>query len=74
MASVADRVIVRAALSKGEHVLDVGTGTGIVVEQSVACVGPSGHVVGIDISSEMPAHACHTYGIGRCVYPDHLGR
>jgi protein-L-isoaspartate O-methyltransferase len=41
MASVADRVIVHAALRKGEYILDVGTGTGIVVEQAAAFVGPS---------------------------------
>ena len=57
MAPVADRVIAHAALSNGEHVLDVGTGTGIVMKQAAACVDPSGHVVGIDISSEMLALA-----------------
>jgi SAM-dependent methyltransferase len=53
MAPVADRVIAHAALRNGEHVLDVGTGTGIVVERAAACVGMSGHVVGVDISPEM---------------------
>jgi SAM-dependent methyltransferase len=57
MAPVADRVIAHAALRNGEHVLDVGTGTGIVAERVAACVGPSGQVVGVDISPEMLAFA-----------------
>ena len=57
MAPVADRVIAHAALSYGEQVLDVGTGTGTVVERAAASVGPSGNVVGIDVSPEMLALA-----------------
>lgn len=57
MAPVADRVIAHAALSYGEHVLDVGTGTGIVAERAAAGVGPTGHVVGVDISPDMLAFA-----------------
>ena len=57
IAPVADRVVAHSGLNDGEHVLDVGTGTGIVVELATALVGPNGHVVGIDISTEMLALA-----------------
>lgn len=53
MVPVADRVIAHATLSEGESVLDIGTGTGIVVERAAAHVGPTGQIVGVDISPEM---------------------
>jgi len=53
MAPIAGRVIAHARLSLGEQVLDVGTGTGIIIELAAPIVGPGGHVAGIDISPEM---------------------
>lgn len=50
---VVDGVIVRAALREGEHVLDLGTGTGAVAERTAPIVGPSGRVTGVDISADM---------------------
>ena len=47
IAPVADRVVAHSGLNDGEHVLDVGTGTGIVVELATALVGPSHPVVGV---------------------------
>lgn len=49
---VVDSVLARADLQAGEHVLDVGTGTGAVAEKAAVAVGP-GHVLAIDISPEM---------------------
>ena len=57
IAPVAGRVVSHAALTEGEQVLDVGTGTGIVLELASPLIGQSGHVVGIDISPEMLAYA-----------------
>ena len=57
LAAVADRVIVHAGPKEGDHVLDVGTGTGTVVKQVAAHLGERGEVVGIDISPEMLAVA-----------------
>jgi SAM-dependent methyltransferase len=56
-APVVDAVITRARLTPGERVLDLGTGTGGVAERAAEVVGPGGHVVGVDISTQMLALA-----------------
>ena len=53
MAPVADRAVAHAVLTSGEQVLDLGTGTGIVLERAAPLVGARGAVVGIDISAKM---------------------
>lgn len=54
---VVDGVVARAALRSDQRVLDLGTGTGAVAERAAALVGPSGRVLGVDISPEMLARA-----------------
>ena len=39
-APVVDRVVARASLTTGQHVLDLGTGTGAVAERAAQVVGP----------------------------------
>ena len=56
-APVVDAVMTRARLTPGERVLDLGTGTGAVAERAAEVVGPGGHVVGVDISTQMLALA-----------------
>ena len=56
-APVVEALIVRAHLTEGQSVLDLGTGTGAVAEQAAQSVGPAGQVVGVDISKEMLALA-----------------
>ncbi len=56
-APVVEALVGRADLRTGEQVLDLGTGTGAVAQRAAAIVGPSGHVVGVDISPEMLALA-----------------
>jgi SAM-dependent methyltransferase len=56
-APVVDHVVARASLTAGQHVLDLGTGTGAVAELAAQVVGPRGHVVGVDISPDMLALA-----------------
>jgi SAM-dependent methyltransferase len=56
---VIDGVVARGSPRPGERVLDLGTGTGAVAVRAAAAVGPTGQVVGIDISPEMVAHARH---------------
>jgi SAM-dependent methyltransferase len=56
-APVVEQVITRAALQPGQHVLDLGTGTGSVALQAASLIGPCGEVLGVDISPEMLAVA-----------------
>ncbi len=53
---VATRLVDVAAPQKGEHVLDVGTGTGLVANLVAPRVSP-GSVIGIDLSDNMLALA-----------------
>jgi SAM-dependent methyltransferase len=64
---VVEALIGRAALRTGEQVLDLGTGTGAVAQRAAAIVGPSGRVVGLDISLEMLALARRSASILRNV-------
>jgi len=52
-APVVEAVITRAALRRGEQVLDLGTGTGSVAVHAAQLVGRKGGVTGNDISSDM---------------------
>ncbi|UCC67998.1 MAG: class I SAM-dependent methyltransferase [Armatimonadota bacterium] len=52
-----DRVITLTDVHLGYAVLDVGTGTGVLVPHLVRAVGPSGRIVAIDLSPEMLAAA-----------------
>ena len=54
---VADLIIDRAKIRNGERVLDVGCGSGSTTFAFAKAVGPSGHVMGIDISAPMLAVA-----------------
>ena len=56
-APVVDRLLAHAALAPGEHVLDLGTGTGSVAVRAARLVGGSGQVLAIDPSPQMLARA-----------------
>lgn len=49
----AKRVVELAGLKPGEHVLDLACGTGLVTFHAAAAVGPTGHIVAVDISKGM---------------------
>lgn len=49
----ADRLVSLAQVQRGESVLDVATGTGMVALAAAELTGPSGLVVGIDIAHDM---------------------
>jgi ubiquinone/menaquinone biosynthesis C-methylase UbiE len=50
---VIDGVLKRAAIQPGDHVLDIGTGTGAIALRSALIAGESGQVVASDISQDM---------------------
>ena len=54
---VADILIDRARPKTGERVIDIGCGSGATTIAFARKVGPSGHVLGIDISGPMLARA-----------------
>jgi len=54
---VSDALFARAALQPGEHVLDVGVGSGPTSRQAWDAVQPGGSVTGVDISPAMIAAA-----------------
>ena len=48
-----------ANLAPGEYVLDLGSGAGSDVFRAAAAVGPTGHVLGVDMTMEMVNRARH---------------
>jgi ubiquinone/menaquinone biosynthesis C-methylase UbiE len=62
---VADILVDRAQIKPGERVVDVGCGSGAVSIAVAEKVGPSGHVLGIDVSGPMLARARQIAPAGR---------
>ena len=52
-----EKAIAKLALQPGEVILDFGCGTGLSFDLLRRAIGPSGHIIGIDLSSEMLACA-----------------
>ena len=57
MADLTEAALAAAAPKHGERVLDVGCGTGTTVLKLAEAVGPSGRVLGVDISEQQLALA-----------------
>src|SRR5215204_5850186 len=47
----------RLRLRPGDKVIDVGCGPGFLCEQMADCVGPTGRVLGVDVSEDLLAFA-----------------
>lgn len=50
---IAHRLVEHARISRGQHVLDIATGTGMVAIEAAQLLGSEGRVVGVDISDGM---------------------
>lgn len=57
LAPLRHRIIAKLAVGPGDHVLDMGCGTGASFPDLRAAVGAGGQVTGIDLSEEMAAVA-----------------
>lgn len=57
LAPVSELLFAAAVIALGEHVLDVGCGTGPTTRQAALLAGPSGAVAGLDVSGDMLAAA-----------------
>src|SRR5436853_2260910 len=61
-----ERLLAMADLQRGECVIDVACGTGLVTFDAARAVGPAGRVVGTDLSQEMidrAAELARTHGL-----------
>ena len=54
---IVQRVVKRGDLKPGQHVLDLGTGTGSVALRAAEAVAPNGRIMALDISPDMLAIA-----------------
>jgi SAM-dependent methyltransferase len=64
LAPVSDLLFAAAAIAPGEHVLDIGCGTGPTTRAAAALAGPAGRVTGLDVAGEMLAAAARLVGGG----------
>ncbi|MDE5976697.1 MAG: class I SAM-dependent methyltransferase, partial [Muribaculaceae bacterium] len=55
-------ILLKLSIRKGMKVLDLGTGTGVLVPYLSKLVGENGKVVGIDLSEGMLSRAKEKYG------------
>jgi ubiquinone/menaquinone biosynthesis C-methylase UbiE len=53
LSSFLEKLVPQFGIEAGQKVLDVGTGTGVLIPYLIKAVGPSGSVTAIDISEKM---------------------
>jgi ubiquinone/menaquinone biosynthesis C-methylase UbiE len=59
LSSFLEKLVPQFGLEAGQHVLDVGTGTGILIPYLIRAVGPEGKVTAVDYSEKM-VQVCKT--------------
>ncbi|GAA3470068.1 methyltransferase domain-containing protein [Nonomuraea roseola] len=64
---VSIRLVALSGARRGDHVLDVGCGTGYLTRLLARRVGPEGHVTGLDVAQPMIEHA-RARAPGTCAY------
>ena len=64
LAPVSDILIDRAKAKAGERIIDIGCGCGSTTIALAQKVGPTGHVLGVDISAPMLARARQIAPVG----------
>ena len=57
-----ERLLEMAALPAGARVLDVGSGTGVLLPYLLEAIGPEGHVTAVDFAAGMLREAERKYG------------
>src|SRR5436305_15256488 len=65
-ADLAQAALEIAAPERGERALDIGCGSGTTILALAARVGPTGHVLGADISENSVARARERIAAARC--------
>jgi len=53
LSSFLEKLVTQFGLEPGQHILDVGTGTGVLIPYLIQAVGPYGSVTAIDYSEKM---------------------
>jgi len=53
LSSFLEKLVPQFGLEPGQHILDVGTGTGVLIPYLIEAVGPAGSVTAIDYSEKM---------------------
>ena len=59
LSSFLEKFVPQFGITSGQHVLDIGTGTGVLVPYLSKAVGPEGSVVALDFSEKM-VNQCKT--------------
>jgi len=59
LSSFLEKLVPQFGLKSGQHILDVGTGTGVLIPYLIKAVGPEGSVTAVDYSEKM-VQVCKT--------------